>query len=321
MICHAYLTNGKVLKSNGTYTDISKIQKGDKVINIYGKAVNVRSVIKNHVQRKGLIHIKNDSWNKLSILKCTEDQRILIWDDREKRPSWIQADYIQTLETEIDSPKILFPTKIRWDLPNHFEYKVTNDVTLSSSESLGFLFGAFMRVGFIRLDNQTVRFHCDTSTQIVTKKIMESVQMLFGILPEERKKVNVFDMTFKNELMYKVFEEFGESAEKCLPEKYRCTDNDYVQGILNGIIYSGTLGQPEMSGQPKVYETLYWAAITSNKPLSYGQLVRKYQNKDFLTGRISKHNYSRDTTDMYTLDVECDTGTFIVNNIVVTNDD
>lgn len=272
MKCLAFFANGKVLKANGSYQCINKISKGDHVINMYGKPVRVRRVIAS--ESKDIVHFKSDLWYDKSSLKCTGDQQFLMSNER----------------------SVFLPNKIDWMLPHGFHID-----SIYQSQQLGFIFGAFLRVGYVRNDKR-VCFHCDTSQVCIVNKIKTIVNKLFDEQPTNNSSQHWHTLVYNNEYLYKLFLEFSCEPNKCLPEKYYCTDKEFALGLLTGLICTGTQGQPPILPNEKVFEGLYWSALSSNTPSLRGEFHWQKNTDDLET--------------VWSLDVECTTKTFIINNIV-----
>jgi hypothetical protein len=317
MKCIAQISHGKVLKSNGTYKELSKLQKGDRVLNMYGKPIKVLNLIERRNDKNvGIVTIKHDNFFKN--FTCTEHQEILTWNDRYKKAEWVLADYFR----DDDSQHVILPTTFSWDLPESFKYQILGDTILTPSFDLGFLFGVYMRVGYITYTKETVRFHCDTLSVQIIEDVINISKRLFNTKVQKVQEPDRFisHIDFENNIMYDIFTEFGEDSAKHLPNKYYCTDKEYVLGLNMGIMYAGSNGNPPLRNLEKVHETLYWSSLVSKKPLSYGQLIKKYKNIEFLTGRTALYSYNRGLDSIWTLDVDCPTGTYIVNNLIVRSD-
>jgi hypothetical protein len=316
MRCFALVSESKVLLNTGKYKDISKIVKGDKVMNMYGRSVVVRNVIKRqNTRHKALVTLKHDNW--FNFLKCTEDQQILIWNDKERRADWVLADYLRP-ESNLYT---LLPYDMKWDLPENFELNVNENVILKSSFALGFLFGVYLRVGNHYHTMSKVRFHCETVDKTFINEIIKICKNIFVAHPiENGDNEHLQNLDYMDDIMYNVFYDFELGNMKQLPDKYYCTNNEYVNGINCGIIYSGMNGFPSLKSNEKIFEVLYWSALHVKKPVNFGQLIRKHRNIEFLTGRCNLYSYDRMLQDVWALDVECDTGTYIVNNLIVRPD-
>jgi hypothetical protein len=311
MRCIAQITDGKVLKSNGVYQKLSTLKPGDHVMNMYGKPVVVKNVIHKGKQHSSVLDLKSDNW--YTPLKCSEELNILTWDMRERKPKWLQAEYVQT---EIEQFALL-PTQMSWELPATYNITVSNGKVITPSNELGFLIGAYLRIGYQK-DVNVIGFHCDTSKKIIADTIIANIKDIFGVDPKYRRGTFTFDLDFDSEELYNIFEKFRDN--KSFPEAYYCLDKMYIQGINDGMVFSGTLGNPSLHVNPQLFEVMYWSSLTTGRPLNYGQLKRMYKNVPFTTSRTTLYNYNRYINDKWILDVECETGSFIINNMIVRND-
>ena len=308
MKCLACISDGKVLKSNGIYQHVSHIRKGDKLFNMYGKSVTVRNVQYTQGVVLPTIDIKHDCW--FSTLQCTEGIEILTWDNTKKLPRWVQGDYFGEIEHQ---QTIILPTNLEWELPLKL-----NGVLMPSNDDknypLGFLIGAYLRIGYQK-QRGVIGFHCDTGKKAVEKYIVSYMSYLFGVEPKYRRGTFTIDVDFECSALYEMFSEF---TCKGVPSQYIYQNTDYIQGINDGLVFSGTNGYPTPENT-NVFEVLYWSSLFLGKPLHFGQLAHKYNNVSFLTGRANLHSYQRQKTDLWKIDVDCISGTFIVNNMVVRN--
>lgn len=312
MICCAMFQTGKVLKANGTYDKINNIKAGDYVMNMYGKPVKVRKVVERKTSnRQTLLEIKHDNWYKPTC--CLEFQNILAWDHINKTPFWVQADFLNN----DDSTNLVIPADMQWTLRDSFDGK--DCASLSPSYELGFIFGVYLRLGYLT-NKCDVNFHCETCSKDIIKMIEVACDKLFKAKVMYGSTTFISDIKCNDEMLYDIFQEFSNGISKYLPEKYMCSDKEYLQGLNHGIVFSGVQGCPSLKSNPRVYEILYWTSLTLKKPINYGQLMRKFRGVELLTGKGRVYSIKRGFYNMYTLDVECDTGSFIVDNIVVRND-
>lgn len=310
MKCVACVFEGKVLTSNGRYQHVSRVIKGDKLFNMYGKPVTVKSVQHKQDVVVPVISIKHDCW--FSVLECTENTEILTWDPSCRLPKWVQADYFGDVNNQ---QTILLPTRLEWTSPSKLAcFPAATGV--QGYYKLGFLIGAYLRIGYQKQQG-VIGFHCDTSKKEIEDNIIDFVEQLFGASPKYRRGTFTFDLDFECDALYEMFSEF---VGKGLPAQYLCKNVDYINGINDGIIFSGSIGHPTLTNT-NVFEVLYWSSLSLGKPLHFGQLAHKIQNVPFITGRANLYAYQRQKRDVWNIDVDCKTGSYVVNNLVVRNVD
>jgi len=308
----------KVLKSNGTYKSINDIKTGDRIMNMHGKPVRVRNIEKRKANHRTiLINIKHDNW--FSNIVLGEEANILIWNNEQKKPNWIQAGNFSSEYEHVT----LLPTQMNWDIPEIMKINYKN-MCLTPSYELGFLVGAYLRLGYQReaydKSFKTINFHCDTSSKNTVDAIRAYMKLIFGVEAINKSQTYFFDLHFDDSDVIKFFGRLhtGGSRKK-LPHKMMCNDLNYVQGLNSGIMFSGTDGHPKITDND-TREILYWTSLLLGKPLNYGQLKRSYLGKEYLTARSVLHAVEKSMTDLSFIDVECDTGSYILNNLIVRND-
>jgi hypothetical protein len=90
-------------------------------------------------------------------------------------------------------------------------------------------------------------------------------------------------------------------------------DDDFVSGVNHAITHLSDVNKLDQL----VMEALYWTSLSLKKPLVPGQSKRSSLGVSFLSCNGRVHQYIRGPKELYLLDVECPSGTYIMNNIIV----
>lgn len=297
----------KVLQSNGLWNPLHQVRIGDKVMNMYGNPVAVSGIKTFKVkQNSSLINIKHDNWYANVVVK--DDTEILVWNTQEKHPQWIQADYYSLNHEQT----LLMPLRMKWELPPSFDIAYKNNI-IKPTYYLGFILGAFLKVGFQH--HHMTCFHADTSSKEFVRTIREYIEHIFGIHVDNGGATYFFDIQYNDQDFYRVFECFGQ-YNKTFPVEYLCSDLDYIQGIHFGMLSAGN-NQHELHRTPQLNELFYWTSHIMGKAASYGQFKFRYQGEDVLASRSTLFNVERRPVELVSLETECPSQTYILNNIIV----
>ena len=308
----------KVLKSNGVYTRVQDIRVGDLVLNMYGKPVKISRVQQVNINMShSFINIKHNNWFNVSQL--LDETNVLTWNKARRTAEWIQANYFSTCNESI----FVLPSKIDWTLPETFSLTYKQNF-INPSYGLGFLFGAYLRVGYQRdmynLADKTTNFHCDTSKKEIINSIKHYSKSIFDVDAINKKQTFIIDLNFQDDDFTDFFDMLNiNSSKKRLPLYYLCNNKEYITGIHDGIRFSGTEGHPGIHDQ-YLKELLYWTFLYLEKPFSYGQLQQTFNNYKFMTTRAILHSIDRKPNIIFKFDVDCPTGSFIMNNMVIRYD-
>jgi hypothetical protein len=319
MKCIALLGNSSVLKSNGTYTQISNIKKGDRLINMYGKPVTVTNI--QHIPSKtiGMQTIKHFNWN--DPLMVTDNHTFYTWARNERKLLWVQADFFEHAE---QSNKVLLPPHISWELPQTFSYPLNQHVTLQPSSRLGFLFATYMAVGHLH-KGPCISFEFDATKHFVKDMLVDTLYELFEretVVTHSHGKTQI---TLEDDILYDLFD--TEQFAQDLPPFLKCTNKDYLEGLNIGFMqhlignFSNTAPalahQSDQQTMKKGYGVAQWTSLSLKKPLVHGQIVERFMDVSFLTSDVILTGYKRPLEQMlYNIEVNCPCNSFIVNNMI-----
>ena len=275
---------------------------------------------------------------------------------------------------------LLLPNDIKWKLNSNFridlsefcnrgEVKDNKIITktsqnnifnryLRSTYDLGYIFGTFLGDGNTHIINfkQRESGSCHWSFGLheidIAKKLQESIKKELDYeCSISEKDGNVLSVNCYNKCLTKLLLQFSKRTEKHLPEKYYCSNIEYIQGLYDGLIDSD--GSTEKCKDNKVINTLtntskqilelfYWCCMNLKISYSVNKNVKSIGN---LKGtcvenlqdcfRIKTHTFNRFTKDYvyseifdrdetepqvtWDIEVDCPTHSFIANNSIVHN--
>ena len=275
---------------------------------------------------------------------------------------------------------LLLPNDIKWKLDPNFridlsefcnrgEVKDNKIITktsqnnifnryLRSTYDLGYIFGTFLGDGNSHITNfkKSERGSCHWSFGLheidIAKKLQESIKKELDYESSiSEKDGNVLSVNCYNKCLSKLLSQFSKKTEKHLPEKYYCSNIEYIQGLYDGLIDSD--GSTEKCKDNKVIniltntskqilELFYWCCM--NLKISYS-VCKKDKSIGNLKGtsienlkdsfRIKTHTLNRFTKDYvysemfdrdetepqvtWDIEVDCPTHSFIANNSIVHN--
>jgi hypothetical protein len=298
MKCVAQISNGKVLTNRGYYKDISRIRKGEFVLNMYGKPVSVKNVIKRNGTDLTALH--HCWWHDTVIM--SKKQELLMWNKDTKDTSWCPIG----LMSEIDELHKYFTMPSQVEFDNNDTFTNTN---LSPSYRLGYLFGIYLNIGYTK-DSQTVGFDLSKTKPFMSKIIHEYLKNLFNITPTFTNE-RVIECNHCN--LFDIFIEFRGSYHSYLPEKYWCKEKDFLKGLCNGIEIS------KHEFERKIYpnEVSYWAALESGDFINLIENKILSRHKHHIIGDIQYVIDCIMDAPLYSLDVDCPTKSYIVSNMII----
>ncbi len=291
------LSNSRVLKANGRFTNIKNIKIGDEVINMYGKPIKITGIrSRKSTQNDVLTSIKTKAW--YNSLICFGTQRILTWNNMINDYEWKQANEFQ------DSELSLLPKKVFWT----FDDKDKDDLSFDN----GFLYGIYLKSGFIK--DKQVCFICENNAHDIKSLICTIGEQIFQNKPHIKIHDFVSEISFKpTDIFLNIFKSFGYGDTKHLPFKYYCNNNEFAQGVYHGLSCSS--GSLETTKNIWTHETLYWSAMTIGRPLCFGQL--HLNNKPFITSNASLYAIHKKLDLGYVLEVDCPSNSVIIDNLIV----
>jgi len=318
----------KVLMANGTYKNINKIEIGEYVINKYGKPVKVLNIINRG--KKQVMKINTNNWHK--DIFVTPDHKYWISDlsitSKTTKLLDIQTNTVPNYKwkqiSEIDNQKMftLMPNKIEWLLSKNFtidlnEYNKTG--TITSNYKLGYIFGTYLGDGNTKIDEDNYSGSCmwlfDLNKHDIANKVKDYIQELLDYeCIVSVKSDNVLSVNCYNKCFTYLLNEFGKNINKQLPNKYYCTNIEYIKGLYDGLIDSD--GHNKTGSNEYLIELFNWCCMNLN--ISFCSMKSPEYSKDYVYNKVlSKELY--DIQETWDIEVDCDTHSFIANNSIVHN--
>lgn len=284
----------------------------------------------------------------------------------------------KTIETLTKKDLLLLPNEIKWDLKSDFtidlaefcnrgdiydDMIVTNNKSmfnryLTSNYDLGYIFGTFLGDGnshtsqYKNSERGSCHWSFNANEMHIATKLQECVKRQLDYqcsISEINGKI--LSVSCYNKCMNKLFSQFSKKINKHLPEKYYCTNDEYIQGIFDGLVDSD--GSIEICKSKKciytltntskqILELFYWCCM--NLKISYSVCLQK-KSCGTLKGtcidnikdayRVKTHTFNRFTKDyvysevfsnqdsepqvIWDIEVDCPTHSFIANNSIVHN--
>ena len=275
---------------------------------------------------------------------------------------------------------LLLPNDIKWKLNSNFRIDLSefcnraeildNKIITKTSQNnnfnrylkstydLGYIFGTFLGDGNTQISNfkKSERGSCHWSFGLheveIAKKLQESIKKELDYeCSISEKDGNILSVNCYNKCLTKLLLQFSKRTEKHLPEKYYCSNIEYIQGLYDGLIDSD--GSTEKCKDNKVINTFtntskqilelfYWCCM--NLKISYS-VCKNHKSIGNLKGtcvenlkdsfRIKTHTFNRFTKDYvysemfdrdetepqvtWDIEVDCPTHSFIANNSIVHN--
>lgn len=311
--------NGTVLKSNGTYKHISLIRPGEYLVNEKGRPVRVVSNKRHRIRWKtDLLSLYHKHWYEP--LLCIDKYKVLTWDIKDTSGLWQHTADIKPNSGTLS----MMPLIIDWDMPTTFQHKFGKYV-LEPSYELGYMFGAFVRCGFIN-KYKGAGFMCSIKQQFLIDKLIECGNNVFGHSPMfvslSFGNQEISQVSYHDDDICDVFEELiaPSSHINRLPLLYHCKNYDYVRGLSDGLVQSGMLNKTYISSlhSQTLYETMCWTTFTKHKGVHYGGIINRWDSNMFLSDLLDvKHLTTKQTEYFYELEVDCDSQSFVINNMVI----
>jgi len=283
---------------------------------------------------------------------------------------------------EIENEKMftLMPNKFEWTLSNNFivdlaEYNKRGIVTDSSIETcgnlgktkfkryitsnykLGYIFGTYLGDGNAKIDEDNSSGSCEWSFGLnendIAERVKEYIKELldYECVISVKDKKNVLIVRCYNKCLTYLLDEFGKRTNKKLPNKYYCTNIEYIKGLYDGLVdsdgcieynKSGSITKSFANTSEYLIELFNWCcmnlsisfcsmkmkkSIGNLKGANVDNLQQLYNIKIHTLNRYTKdYVYSKvlstelyNIQDTWDIEVDCDTHSFIANNSIVHN--
>jgi len=380
-----FASGTRILMGNGLYKNIEDVRVGDFVINMHGEPVKVKRAFSTGV--RDVQKVRSSISYKPSYV--TSDHQYFVGDLNSVSNKTLQSHgYVKALSKKTKSKEskykwkrvenfrqdaLLTPRNINFDMRDSFSINLKkkggDDVTLTPSYDLGYIYGTFLGDGHARVyahkkpskvtkktiisNSGNVSWYFSIHEDSIARKLNSCVEKIFNRSCKIKKahekgiiKVDLYYKPFANFL-----EAFGKKDKKHLPEDLLINNKPYLKGILDGLIDSD--GSVEKSGRisftntsPSLIELFGVICFMtkgffpnmrehgknvgglkgvneSNLKMSFRSRVNttsaKRLSEDFQISKLLESSPTDLRVEVFDLEVDCPSHSFIANNSIVHN--
>lgn len=376
-----------ILMSNGTYKSIKDVKVGDYVMTSSGTPKKVLNVIDNGI--KDMVKVSISCWHKPFYVTPEHEFLIGDMSHTNRRHDFAQRMDVTSRDgsskykfkpiKDIDKKSmfLLTPNSYSFDLLEEYDIdmqKYCKNVidennntstgngnrklpkTVAFDYDLGYIFGMFLGDGNSNItkdrnNNDAGKFVVNLGIDEISEsnKLKECVYNKFGINGVDVHVKSVNRVTFYSLPLARMFWEFGKKTEKHLPNEFLVDNEDYLEGLLDGLLdsdgYYKKNGSFEFTNTSEDLCKLIYTLLNCNKfSFSSSERIRGYLsstliglnpencktvynvNKIITNRRNDNYWYSKlksyDNTlvkrQAYDLEIE-DEHNFVCNNVIVHN--
>jgi len=286
----------RILMSNGLYKNIENIVVDDIIINQYGKPARVKRSFSTGY--KTILSVKSSLCNKSTLV--TKDHLYFT------ENGWKEINEI--------SSTLLFPKNIDFDMPKDFTLYIDKNkeeaVVVKPTYSSGYLFGSALSKN-VRISKRTYRitWNIEKESMYIVKELIDSILMFFqnSIKIYIRTIGKYIAVSVYDKCLHKIIESF---ENKSLPQNLFVNNDLYLEGLVDSICDFARYGNSQ------------------NMSEIYG--IAEYNLSGFLPGSVSKNekylqsvsfskNCIAETVEVYDLEIDDNSHSFIANNAIVHN--
>lgn len=270
----------RLLTAGGTYTDISSIAPGTLLAGVPVARTAPARIVPVKVERlrkrkltpgESVVTMRHDAF--YDPLTCAgADVAVLMRDNVMRRTAWVDAEALDDASEQDIVPLNTFVLPPKVD-PSPLSERQT--ILSALTYELGFVFGAFMRVGSLRAFPES-RFVFDSRSTRCVAEVQRCVAKVFKAAPIMTQRGHYITLTFMSRYMYNIFTSFGTINDRNVPATFRKPVPEFASGLSAGLVTSGHAGLPRLT--QSLHETLYFCSLASDKPLCYGQLEYVEEN-------------------------------------------
>jgi hypothetical protein len=222
-----------------------------------------------------MITIKHDAW--YATTTCIGTQRVLVYNNHVKRLEWTDVEDLY----HSHSQELVIPSKWK-DFPDgggdevKSMDKITNLINANKANTspmyayeMGFLVGAFMRVGGLRnFPEMTFTLYNPMGLENTIAKCGMSI---FNAASTKHTIDHTTIIVFYDKYMWNVFSSYGVYEEREIPDVLiqGWDSADFASGFYDGLVKTGSGGVPRISDE--MYHKLYWASLHSSRSMCHGQ--------------------------------------------------
>ena len=259
----------RVLMADATYKNIEDVRHGDRVINMHGQPVRVRRAWCTGVRE--VMAVRHTASFRETLV--TPDHRFFVGDlNTSSRMTITSRGFVHVLEKPtkrgtskfcwkqvgaLERDVMLLPRRIAFELPDSFTIDL-HDFALNKERQLaryrteikpgyelGYVFGTFLGDGhaFRHADTRNsemgrVSWYFGADEGEIGAKLARCLQEVTGVSVEPRQSERLTTVHFYSLQWARVMGACGKRHEKHLPPQYLCRDQDYLRGLLDGLLDS-----------------------------------------------------------------------------------
>jgi inosine-5'-monophosphate dehydrogenase len=371
----------RVLMADSTYRDIDQIVAGDRVINRNGEPVTVKRAFCTGIRE--VIAVRHTAGTAPTV--ATPDHRFLVGDLSTVSAATVSsrgyaavlAQPTKTGESkvgwqaigDVDRAALLAPRHVRFELPDSFEIDLRDfahrkgkqldryATTVRSGYDLGYFFGVFLGDGhaFIAPSRSSelgrVSIYVGAGEPDVRDRVVQTIDRVTGVLPSVVPSGSVDHIHLYSLQWARVMAQLGKRADKHLPVQYRCTDPEYLRGLLDGLIDSdgyvaadGRVGFRNTSRELAELFGLLCLQVRGSFPelrmeagtagglpgVDSARCLPSYKARlnvsaekrhlgDTQVVKLRERTPMPDPAPVYDLEIDCPTHSFIADNVIVHN--
>ena len=367
----------RVLMADATYRNIEDVVAGDRVVNMNGEPVTVLKSWCTGV--RDVIAVRHVASGRETVV--TPDHRFFVGDlSTVSRNTARNAGYVAVLEkpTRLGTEKLvwkdvskagddtfLLPRFVSFELPDTFEADLSEwarrpsrlaryRTQIRPSYELGLVLGTFLGDGhaFLNTNGRSeigrVSWYFGAQEEWLTARMVDAIATVTGVEPSVTRRGSVDHIDLYSLQWARLLAEFGKRDDKHLPARWMCGDPSYLQGLLDGLIWSD--GNVEPSGRVCFRNTssrltelfgvlchlvhgTFPSASTEEgspggldarhcKPSHRSRLDARHERRWLDGHQVVKQLGQRDlgiAVPVYDIEVDCPTHSFIADNAIVHN--
>lgn len=308
------LVDSKILHADNVYRPICDLSAGDLVMNMHGQPVLVTSATK--VLGNELMEIQHQNWH--SALICNGDTKVL-----SSEQNWIPARNLEA-GTALASYCPCTPTR--------FEYTINGpnkQICLEPCYTLGQIFGLYCGYGSIK--DGTVEFKFG-----INKELADILNELLTKDFDAALHIKHDDWCIRvqtdSKHMVELFEDFGPKIGRTLPEKYWAYDEEYLQGIFDGLIEYDPAKNLSRYIAVSADMAQLFSRICSARRMNFINEFPHIKGTSLMVyPLVVDHEHDGEnpivlnvdqlqcTEETWLVTVECETNSYVVNGLIVKN--
>jgi len=267
-----------------------------------------------------------------------------------------QSKYKWKKISDAQDDALLFPRNIAFQMPENFSIHV-GKMLLNSNYDLGYIFGTFLGDGtsthkiYKSGPNYQIKWSFGLAENDIAIKLQHAISKCFDINASILEKTNILEVSMSNNELSNFLLDFGKREEKHLPENLFVSNKDYLAGLYDGLLDSD--GHYEKDSRNSIKNTssriielfnIITYILHNHLPnnsfdgkssgglknctaenLNDAYKARTLKSSErrlthnFYVIKLLKYEECELEIPVYDITVDCDTHSFIANNMIVHN--